>query len=320
MMVAMTILLVVSAIFYSLMIGTMDINSFLESHNDMTTIGQRSVNIIKDEVSQSREIYEQDTVGQSYLSAMTLPSLLPKLSGSLLPVINATGWVQPDGATRYVGNSLLMAREELPLSIWVDHDSDSNTPDMEFLVDLLRLEHFYLAYNYDRSFSGNAYYLDLIRARSVAYADYFQLSGLAPAVRQLVAIDLNTQGITAAWDPTLQANQAFFSISTSGALSGPVSASIDMSDASSLMPEFRGGSIQGKIDYSVGLHTNPALPLADPVNLFAQKTGDFPGGFETLVIGPSAARRVFSRLVLLSEHRGKYNSAVNTVISTTAEY
>jgi hypothetical protein len=319
-MVALTILMVVSAMYYSLFIGMMKVNTFLESHNDLTTIGQRSVNVIKDEVSQSRLLFQEDTRGQSYLAVMALPSLRPKLSGSLLPIIDQNGVIEPDGGTRRVGNSLLVAREELPLSIWIDHDSDTNTPDVEFLVDLLRLEYFSLAYNYDRSFTTSGYYLDLIQARSVAYADYFQLNGLTPAIRQLVAVDLNSQGITTAWDPMLAADQAFFSISAGGALSGPVAASIDMSDFKSLMPEFRGGSIQGKIDYSVGLHATPPLTTVDPVNLFAQKSGDFPSGFETLIVGPSATRRVFSRLVLVSEHQGKLNSTANTVISTTAEF
>lgn len=320
MMVALTLLMVTSALYYSLFIGTMDVNAFLESHNDLTTIGQRSVNVIKDEVSQSRLLYEEDALGQSYRSAMILPSIRSPLSGSLLPIVDPTGVIEPDGATRRVGNSLLVAREELPLSIWVDHDADSNTPDVEFLADRLRLEYFYLSYNYDRSFMAHGYYLDLIQVRSVVYADHFQLSGLTPAVGQLVAADLNAQGITMAWDPSQEATQAFFPISGSGTLSGPVSATIDMSDFRSLMPEFRGGSIQGKIEYSVGVHADPPLSIPESVNLFAQRSGDFPSGFETLIVGPSSARKVLSRVVLVSEHRGKVNSAVNTVIATTAEF
>jgi hypothetical protein len=320
MMVALMLLMVVGAMYYSLFIGTMSVNAFLESHNDMTTLGQRSVNHIKDEVGQSRKLYEEDAIGQSYRAAMTLPSLRPQLTGSLLPMIDATGVIEADGGTRRVGNALLIAREEHPLSIWVDHDADGNTPDVEFLVDVLRLEYFYLAQNYDGGFYGNPYYLDLMKARSVAYADYFQLTGLNPAAAQLVAAELNAQGITTAWDPVLAANQAFFSISTSGVLSGPVTPSIDMSDAQSLVPEFRGGSIQGKIDYSFGIQTDPPLPIASPVNLFAQRSAEFPGGFEVLIVGPSSARMVFARLVLVSEHKGKLNVVTNSVISTTAEF
>ena len=320
MMVALTLMMVVSAIYYGLFIGTMEINVFLESHNDMTTIGQRSVNLIKDEISQSRLLFQENTLGQSYRSAMTLPSVRPPLSGSLLPIIDPTGVIEPDGGTRRVGNSLLVAREELPLSIWVDHDADSGTADVEFLADLVRLEYFYLSYNYDRSFMGNGYYVDLVRASSVVYADYFQLSGLTAAIGQLVGTQLNAQGITMAWDPTLTADQAFFTISGSGVLSGPVATTIDMSDFRSLMPEFRGGSIQGKIDYSVGIQADPPLPIPESVNLFAQRSGDFPGGFETLIVGPSSSRKVFSRLVLVGSHGVKVDSAVNTVIATTAEF
>lgn len=320
MLVALSLLLVVAAMYYSLFIGTMNVNNFLESHNDLTTIGQRSTNHIKDEVSQSRRLYQEDAIGQSYRAAMSLPSLRAELSGTLLPVIDPAGAIQPDGGTRRVGNSLLLAREELPLSIWVDHDADSNTPVVEYMIDRLRLEYFYLAYNYDGSFMTRPYYLDLIQTRSVVYADYFQLSGLNPTVGQLVASELNSQGITTAWDPSLAANQAFFQISSSGVLSGPVSAAIDMSDFGSLMREFRGGSIQGKIDYSMGFQTDPPLPISEPVNLFAQRSADFPGGFETLIVGPSSARKVFSRLVLISEHKGKVNSVTHSVISTTAEF
>ena len=47
MMIALSLLLVVAAMYYSLFIGTMNVNAFLESHNDTRTIGQRAVNHIR---------------------------------------------------------------------------------------------------------------------------------------------------------------------------------------------------------------------------------------------------------------------------------
>jgi len=319
-MVALFLVSIVSILYYSLYIGTMRVNMFLESHNDLTTVGQRSVNRIKDEITQSRTLFQDDTVGRDYVSALAIPAGRPVLPGTLLPLIDSTGTLVPDTSTRRVGNSMLLAREEQPLSLTIDHDGDPGTADVEFLADRYHFEYLYLTRNTDRSLRGLGYYLELIQARSGVYADYFQLSGLPVTTLQAVASDLVAAGITVAWDPGQPANLAFYTIGVGGTLTGPLSHTIALPEVASMMPEFRGGRVEGNMVYSVGVQTDPPLPTSDPVNLFAQASGTFPGGFESLIVGPASSRKALVRLVLVGEYADKINSSVNTVVATTSEF
>ncbi len=319
-MVALFLVSVVTLLFYGLLIGTLRVNMMLESRNDLTTIGQRVVNDIKDEILQSRVLFEDDTVGNGYVSALVIPSSFPVLTGSELPVIDQTGTLVPDTSTRRTGNSLLVVRSEVPESVFVDHDSDSSTPDIEILADRYHFQYVYVSQRSGRSFHQLGYFLDLIQARSHTYADYFQLQGLSPGVRAQVASQLNALGITMAWDPQQPASQAFYQIGSGGSLSGPVSHNIAIKEANSLVPEFAGGRISGGMEYSVGVHTTPPLQTVDPINLFALQSGSFPSGFEVLVVGSSSSRKVLVRVVLLSQQLDRLNSHVNIVTGTTSEF
>jgi len=318
--VSLLLLSIISLMFYQIFIGTMRTNMLLESHNDLATLGQRSVNFIKEEVLQTKILYQDDSRGQSYVAKLGTPSEFPVLSGSLLPVIDSGTSFMPDSATRRTGNSLLLLREQVPNSYWIDHDADSSTADVETLADLYTFEHVYLTRNTLRSFKGLGYYLDLISAGSQRYASYVQISGMTATARAAVALRLTTDGVGYALDPWQDADQAFYQLASDGTLTGPVDHTIDLSQAESLLPEFRGGRIAGNMNYSVGVQMNPALPTTEPVNLFAQANGAFPGGLETQIVGTSSARKVMVRLMLLAEYGDKLNSHVNVVTSTTSEF
>lgn len=226
----------------------------------------------------------------------------------------------PDSTTRRTGNSLLLLREQVPSSYWVDHDADSGTADVEALADLYTFEYIYLTQNPARSFKGLGYYLDLISAGSQQYASYVQVSGMTSAARAAVAQRLSADGVTYALDPWQSAGQAFYQLASDGTLTGPVDHAINLNRSESLLPEFRGGRIAGKMNYSVGVQLNPALPTLEPINLYAQANGAFPGGMETQIVGSSSARKVMVRLILLAEYGNKLNSHVNVVTSTTSEF
>ena len=319
-MVSMFLLSIISLLFYQIFIGTMRTNMLLESHNDLAVLGQRSVNYVKEEVLQTKVLYQDDSRGQSYLAKLGMPAGLPVLTGSLLPVINPSGSFTPDSGTRRTGNSLLMLREQVPSSYWIDHDADSGTADIETLADLYTFQYLYLTRNTARSFKGLGYYLDLISAGSQPYASYIQISGMTPTARAEVAQNLTAAGVNYALDPWKDAGQAFYQLASDGTLTGPVDHTIDLSLSESLLPEFRGGRIAGNMTYSVGVQLNPALQTLEPINLYAQANGAFPGGLETQIAGSSSARKVMVRLMLLAEYGPKLNSHVNVVTSTTSEF
>ena len=62
--VSLFLLSIISLLFYQIFIGTMRTNMMLESHNDLAMLGQRSVNFVKEEVLQSKVLYQDDSRGQ----------------------------------------------------------------------------------------------------------------------------------------------------------------------------------------------------------------------------------------------------------------
>jgi hypothetical protein len=319
-LVSLLLMTVISMLFYQLFIGTMGTNMMLESHNDLATLGQRSVNTIKEEILQSKVLFQDDTRGQGFLSKLAVPSVHPVLNGTLLPIIDDSGTIKPDTSTRRTGNSLLLLRELTPTSYWIDHDADGGTADIEVLVDLYSFEYVYLSPNTSRSFKQQGHYLDLVRAQSEEYASYVQLAGLTPTARTALASQLSNDGVGYAVDPWKDVSQAFYAVESGGALNGPQNHTIALDEYESLLPEFRGGRVAGKMTYSVGIQHDPPFPAADPVNLFAQASGDFPGGLEALIVGSTSARRVLVRLALYADYGNKINSHVNVVTSTTSEF
>jgi hypothetical protein len=320
-LVAVILLTLVSMLFYELLLGMVRVNVHMESRNDLTTLSQRTVNVIKDELLQSRAQFEDDALGNGYLGALALPTAMPALTGSELPLIDTNGRLVPDSGSRRTGNSLLVARAEVPKRLWIDHDGDAGTADVEFLGDTFYFEYFYLSQNADRQFDRFDYYLDLIRARSEPYADYFQISSLDPGPAQEVAAALYADGVRYAWDPGKTIDQAVYQIQATGSFSGPVgSPTITMSEAESMLPELRGGRISGSTEYSVGIQTPTPMRPIGPVNLYAQSSGPFPGGFEVLVVGPPASRKALVRLVLLAEHGGDLKAQTNVITGTVSAY
>jgi hypothetical protein len=306
--------------FYQLFIGTMGTNMMLESHNDLATLGQRSVNTLKEEILQSKILFQDDTRGQGFLSKLVLPSAYPVLSGTLLPIIDESGTLEPDSTTRRTGNSLLLLREQTPTSYWIDHDADGGTADIEVLVDLYSFEYVYLSPNTTRSFKQQGHYLDLVRAQSEEYANYVQLAGLTPTARAALATQLSNDGVDYAVDPWKDVTQSFYSVESGGTLNGPLTHNVTLDEYESLLPEFRGGRVSGKMTYSVGIQRDPPFHTADPVNLYAQPSGNFPGGLETLIVGSASSRKVLVRLALHADYGDKINSHVNVVTSTTSEF
>ena len=126
-----------------------------------------------------------------------------------------------------------------------------------------------------------------MRAESESYASYVQLAGMTATARAAISTLLTGDGVNYAIDAWENVDQAFYMLGSGGTLNGPLNHTIDLNEYESMLPEFRGGRISGKMTYSVGIQLDPPLPSAEPVNLYAQPSGDFPGGLESLIVGSS---------------------------------
>jgi len=332
MMIVVLLMSVVALIFYELLDGAMDLSLIVESHNDLITSGQRAINNIQTEVHQAKMLFQDNTLGNEYRNALDIPTSVPVWGGtttSKMPVFDDTGELVPDsgtGGSRRVGNCFLIARHLPPVSITYDADNDG-TDDTTILADEYRFQFYYISTNTQRSFFFLGYYLDLVEAKSDTYADYFQLSNLdatnpsGNTIQQQVAAKLFAQGVRQAWNPGQEIDSAFYGLVDGGVSGTPVQSPTIKMNAKSLFPEFRGGRVSGRIDYSIAFVPElptPPFAVKDRIPLYAQQDGDFPGGLEFLVVGPSGSRKVLSRLVLVSRYKaGKMDSQENFVITSS---
>ncbi len=320
-LVVLALMSIVGLIFSQLYIGTIRTTMFLESHNDLASFGQRAVNTIKLEVMQSRRIFKNDPTGNSYLGALALPSSWPMLPNSRLPRVDANGEFRPDLPTEQrTGNSFLSVRELEAITTTVDHDADASTADVDYLANVYRFQLWYLTSRSDKPIKPYDYALDLIEFKSIRYADYVQLSGLSETFRTEVAKVLYAENVRFAWDPTQDADSAFYQIDSAGTMTALADHKIPADEVRNLMPQLLGGRISGAMDYSIGITGSPELETKDPVSILAQKNPPFPGGFEVQVIGTTGARQAMLRLMLVAEYHDRLTSRANTVIVTFAEY
>ncbi len=326
--VVLGIVSVLMIVVYTMIEETLRTAMFNESHNDLTMMSQKAVNILQTEVLQTKIAFQEDTLGSAYRSALQLPTQFPAWTDSLLPVIQPEVNVTPDSTPRYTGNSLLIARQLPPLRITYDHDGNNGTPEIEFVADRYVFEYAYLTPLTKPSFSGSGRTLDLILTTSVPYSDYFQLASMTTTQISRIVPKLIAAGIQRAWDPGQPINSAFYAMS--GATDGTFDAAlrnptISLASARSLLPGLRGGRISGKMAYSVAFNptTGQPYPLRIPIRVFAPTVSGrpgFPSGFEVKIAGPSGNRQVMTRLVLMSHYSVKRYEAQQGFVTTAARF
>ena len=83
----------------------------------------------------------------------------------------------------------------------------------------------------------------------------------------------------------------------------------------SLCPEFAGGRISGKMEYSVCLNAITPMVVKDPVPMFATPATNFPGGLEFQIVGPSGERKIMTRLVAAAWYSKTLNSQQASVVT-----
>lgn len=327
--VMITLLLVTASmgVIYSMMLGGMRSSMFTEARNDLTQIGQRVVNAVQTDVLQAKLVLQEDSVGGGYRSLFTeaLPAEVSVWPDSRLPIVDLnTTTIGPDPGPNEIptrtGNSLIVVRQLAPVAVPWDGDADPTTPDINLLLDRYEFQYYFLRSNSARSFARLGYYLEVDLATSQIVADYFQLSGITTNQAQAAAALRASTGITLAWNPgKAVGDPAFYDISVAGALSGNPQPVFNVK-VKSMVPEFAGGRIGGRMEYSVGLNSNTQLALADKIPLYAIPSAGFPGGLEFMVVGQSGRRKVMTRLVLASWYDNRFTSKETSVITSASGF
>lgn len=320
-LITLALLTIAMAAFYEMMIGASRAGMFTESRNDLAVIGERAVNSIQTELSQSKLVFENNAIGTGYRTLFTagLPSGTTVWVNSRLPIIDANNSTfgadpGPNAIANRTGNSLLVARQLAPVSVPYDHDANAGTPDVSFLADRYQFQYYFLRANPARSFGSLGYYLDLVQAKSQIVADYVQLNGVTTNRAQLLTRLNAATSIAWAWDPGKAVTAPAFYTITGGALTATTPTTFTVT-VKSLCPEFAGGRISGKMEYSVCPNASTPVAVKDAVPMFATPNANFPGGLEFQIVGQSGERKIMTRLVAAAWYSKQYNSQQASVVT-----
>ena len=321
--VTLVLLSMSMALFYDMMLSSLRTSMFTESHNDMYAIGQRVANTIHTEVIQSKLVFQEDTLGGAYRDRFntSLPTGITPWSTNRMPIIDSNTTVLgvdpgPNSITNRTGNSLLIVRQLAPIGVSWDNDNNNGTANVTFLADRYQFEYVFLRSNTSRNFAGLGYYFDVVMAKSQIFADYFQLNGIAVNKAQVVANVRSVGGITSAWDPgKALATPAFYDMSSGGVLTGNAAPTFTLT-VKSLVPEFVGGRIGGKMEYSVAPNPTSTIKFKDAVPMYATSATNFPEGLEFQIVGASGTRKVLTRIVLASTYAKNFASQEAAVVSS----
>lgn len=353
----MVVLIIASALLimsYSMLDDAARTSLFVEVRNDLPVFAQSAINAIQAETFQADTIFDASaaSLGPSYLAIVKLPATYPILPGSRMPLANATTFAEivpdlaPPANPQYVGNCLLMVRQLTPTPVFMDA-----AHTLTLLAERYQFEFFYLTQRTNRHFSGptntgstanSLYYIDLMRSRSLLFADATQIANILDTTQRSTVIanlaawvDPATQVATPikiAWTSGNPVASAFSNMTTTAPYLTTIAApQIDMSAISrsarnntvTLLAGITGGRITGAADYSVAFRpsatTRYQIPDAVPKYAYWNSaTPTFPGGLEFLMVGSVGSRRVLTRLVMMASYSaGRLSSKEVTNITAT---
>ena len=322
--VSLILMLVIGAVVFEMLIGTSRVSILAEGNNDLSTMGQQAVNTVLNDMLQAKLVLQEDSTGTPYRTLFTsrFPVGTTVYANSRMPIMDPnTSSIGadpgPNNIANRTGNSVIVVRQLQPVAISYDHDGTASTANINFMADRYQFDYYFLRQNTSASFAGLGYYLDLILAKSQIVADYFQLSAI-PINGSQVVQGLRTQSpaILLAWDPGKPVSTpAFYDLASNGSMTSNANPTFTVT-LTSLLPQFTGGRISGRMEYSVGLNASTPLPLQDLIPQFATASSNFPGGFEVQIVGPTRSRKVMIRLVLAYGSLGQYNSQPASVIAS----
>lgn len=289
---------------------------YAERVNRVTEIAQDTLDEIRKDMTSSVRLFHSDTVGQAYLALLDFTNGTPGISYKL-PSLNATGIFEMETvSTPRSGNSVLFARHAWNATYTAASSS-------EYQVDVYRLVHYYLASGGNGPVNGSAVGLNLVKWVSEPLVDGDQIDQIssstdrAEILQNLITQAADDDGVThpsveVVWlrgeDPGVAATLRH--IQSSGNLNNNPQA--PRSSPWKIERDER-WSTNGMLYYRHHSIATNFAPASYRVGTFSvvSSTGDgFPHGFETQLIGPSAARQLLIRLVLVSTNRNGHPAHV----------
>jgi len=269
-----------------------------EAETTLKTSSQGLLNKIEHRLVECKRIF-QNTAGDTAFLARVQKTTPTVMSGSQLPLSVTNGGISPSTSTfnaAGVGNELFFASIDSPLDV-VATDSSGSTETVR--IDLYHFNYYYLAQGGEMV--GGQPMITPYEWHSVSYADYQQITSISDAVESSsTATGLVASGVNYAWDPsTGTVGAAFYQLGIGTVISAQ-SHLIPQKSAQSML-NLTTGILSSGFHYGVSPNTSVSFSTSKPVPKFATAAGNFPSGFEVIVVGANSARQVFIRLVLVAQ-------------------
>lgn len=311
-LVASTILaMVMTVILRSTTLST-NATEYAKTSSLLTVNSQTRMLLLRDDLSASVRLFQNNAEGQGYLARLQLGSLA-LVPGAALPALDTYGVFGKDAVgTPRAGNVLLFAKSALPFPTAAERNDWQAICDAESMpgrrtalddvrIDVYRVIAYYPRWPGASPPNGEPAGLDLVRWVSRPLADRERFLEIDPAIQESVLMALarsELRGIQWLWTPGDPADSAFSEIQASWTLL-PV--------AEGTHPAWRIPTDNEWTEESIFLKRKISLatvwaPPGQGVSRFAQAvlaSPGFPHGFEVQMIGPASARQVLVHMNLV---------------------
>lgn len=191
-MIVVLILSTVVVLFYQVTMQTMDASDYAAAFSDMTLGAQKAGNSIKEDLTTSKEVFQNNTRGTEYYACLQFPAEFPPLTSSLMPTIDANGAFTADTSTAAkTGNCLVFIKTEPVYTVdtrygpTMDDDRDpakETEPDADDVrtvrIDVYRIVVYYLTRLRGADIGDHPHGLSLIRCESPRFLDKGQIEAL----------------------------------------------------------------------------------------------------------------------------------------------
>jgi type II secretory pathway pseudopilin PulG len=294
-----TIIVAAVSIFFS---DTRNKLTYFEATNQLKSLSQKVLNSINDKLVVSKRLFENSTEDNMFLTKLEMTDCPSLKTGSKLPTITENGSISPNSAgfdPATTGNSLLFLTSSAPFLATVQ--TGTATITNTFRINLYRFNYYYLSEDSSQALQDKSTRLLLYYWRSLDYADYSQTTNITAIADSTAAVNVGKalfdEGISRAFDTSSRnVSNCFYTIDSGGALSLSSNHVIAQQTCNNVI-KMTTGILGWTLRYGISYNTNASRVT---VPIFAAASGDFPGGFEVVAVGPSGGRQVFIRIVLCS--------------------
>lgn len=267
-----------------------------EARTSLKTANERILGTMGIRLTECKRLFQNTAADRGYLLKLALSSATAT-GDTRLPTIEVNGSLATattSFVSASVGNSLFFARVETPRDYTVLNAAGASG---SVRVDTYRFMYYYMTPDSSTTIGGTVRRV-LREAQSNSYVDYAQLTSLTDTTKRANTIAAAyADNLRFAWDSASTVSTgAFFSMSAGGALTSVPSHQIAMTGDE--MEKIASGITIGGYRYGVSPNTSASFNTGVTVPALGTASGNFPGGFEIAIVGPTGSRKVFIRLAL----------------------